>query len=70
MERHPVVSTNLRSIGFDPSTHMLEVEFVDSGAIYQYFMVPKSVYAELMAAESIGEFFNHHIKDRFGFRKL
>ena len=61
MERKKVVSSNLRSIGYDASTKTLEVEFVDGG-IYQYADVSAQVYAELMAATSHGSYFDAKIK--------
>jgi len=47
MVRQLVSSTNVRSIGYDDATDTLAVEF-HSGGIYQYFDVPKTVYAALM----------------------
>jgi hypothetical protein len=35
MERKPVVSSNIRSVGFDESTGKMEVEF-SNGRIYEY----------------------------------
>ena len=39
----------------------LEVEFL-SGAVYQYFDVPQSIYDGLMAADSHGKYFAAYIK--------
>ncbi len=49
------------SIGYEPDTATLEIEFTQSG-IYQYFGVPAQIYEELMAAGSKGNYFNHQIK--------
>jgi hypothetical protein len=62
MEREPVDSTNLASVGYDPQTRVLEVEF-RNGGIYQYFDVPLETYEELMTASSHGSYFVHFIKD-------
>lgn len=43
MNRTSVTSSNIASIGYDPSSLTLEVEFTD-GSIYQYFDVPEAVY--------------------------
>jgi len=53
MQRTPVSSSNLRSVGYDPATQTLEIEFMN-GHIYQYSGVLKSVYDALLAAESHG----------------
>ena len=62
MNRIPVVSSNLRSVGYDQATRTLEIEFIKSG-IYRFSGVPESVYVALMRADSHGSFFDHHIKD-------
>jgi hypothetical protein len=61
MDRIPVSSSNLESVGYDSSTLMLEVAFLHGG-IYQYSGVPSSVYAGLMAASSHGSYFDQHVK--------
>ena len=64
MQRHPVSSTNLASVGYDPSNQTLEVEF-NSGGVYQYFDVPEHVHEELLAAGSVGSYFARSIKNSF-----
>lgn len=49
MNRTPVSSSNLASIGYDHESMVLEIKF-HSGGIYQYFNVPESVYQGLMPA--------------------
>lgn len=63
MERIYVSSSNLRSVGYDPNTQTLEIEF-NNGGIYQYTGVPQGVYDGLMAAGSHGSYFDAHIKKR------
>jgi hypothetical protein len=53
MEREEVTSSNLRSVGYDAESQILEIEF-KQGAVYQYYEVPPEVHASLMAARSIG----------------
>jgi len=62
MNRTAVDSSQIKSIGYDEGTQMLEVEFRYSGSVYTYFDVPKSVYDEMMASESVGKFFNAKVK--------
>lgn len=69
MTRVRVQSSNLESVGYDPGTSTLEVEFKD-GAIYQYFNVPEWVYQQLLRAPSKGGYLADHIKDRFRFRRV
>ncbi|MCC6453963.1 MAG: KTSC domain-containing protein [Caldilineaceae bacterium] len=61
MEREQVSSTNLASVGYDPATQILEIEF-HSGGVYQYAGVPAALYEGLMAASSHGSYFDHFIK--------
>lgn len=69
MERTSVSSSNLRSIGYEPDTSTLEVEF-NNGRLYQYHGVPQQVYDALMQASSHGSYFNAHIKNSYGTTKL
>jgi hypothetical protein len=61
MDRIPVTSENLRSIGYDEAARVLEVEF-DDGSVYQYPCVPKDVYLGLVTAPSKGSYFHYHVK--------
>lgn len=62
MERIPVESTNLASVGYDPESSTLEIEF-RNGGIYQYFGVPQHIYEELINASSKGQYFYHNIRN-------
>jgi hypothetical protein len=62
MPRQPVKSSDIASIGYDARTSTLEVEFL-TGAIYQYYGVPQSVYEGLMQAKSHGSYLAHYVKD-------
>lgn len=69
MLRVPVVSSNLRSVGDDPTARILEVEF-HGGGIYQYLGVPGSAHAGLMRAGSKGGYLADHIKDVYRYRRV
>ena len=70
MNRIPVSSSNLRSVGYDASQYTLEIEF-HNGSIYQYFNVPQVVYQGLLAASSHGQYFDQHIrKAGYSLRKI
>ncbi|HEX7238804.1 MAG TPA: KTSC domain-containing protein [Longimicrobiaceae bacterium] len=61
MNRTPVSSSDLASVGYDSQTRTLEAEFL-SGSIYQYSDVPEHLYRGLMAASSHGSYFAAHVK--------
>jgi len=64
MQRIPVASSNLLSVGYDMTTMTLEIEF-RSGGIYQYDGVPLTEYNAFIAAPSQGTYFHANIKDRY-----
>lgn len=68
MIREPVRSSNVASVGYDPNTLTLEVEFVN-GAVYQYFDVPEIEYQSLISAESVGKYLNLNIKNNYRYAK-
>jgi hypothetical protein len=61
MQRQFVSSSNLASVGYNPATCVLEVEFLN-GSIYQYWGVPLWVYSGLMAAASKGSYLYRKVK--------
>ncbi len=69
MDRQDVTSTNIRSIGYDNDSGMLEVEF-HNGGIYQYLNVPELVYAAMMSASSKGSYLNSQIKKQYEYKKI
>lgn len=75
MQRQPVSSSQLYSVGYDPLKQILEITFKDRktglpSSTYEYYNVPAYVHSELMAAESVGQYFGQHIKTNFQFKKL
>jgi len=69
MQRQLVVSSNVRSIGHNPLTQVLEVEFLDR-SIYIYSGVPSSVYSGLMAAASKGSYLSQKVEGTYPYRKI
>jgi hypothetical protein len=63
LHRLPVESSSLESVGFDPATNQLEIEFRDGG-IYRY-AVPRRIHQELMSADSLGAFFARRIRHHY-----
>jgi hypothetical protein len=69
MYRQRVDSSAVLSVGYEQARRILEVE-VAGGAIYQYLDVPAREYFALVAADSVGRYYNQQIKDTYEFRKL
>jgi hypothetical protein len=65
MIRQSIVSTDLKSVGFDQATSVLELEFHKGGGVYQYSGVPANIYSDLMSALSKGRYFNTYIKNSY-----
>jgi hypothetical protein len=62
-------STVIRSFAYDDERQALVITF-HSGRVYRYANVPQSVYLDMKAAFSKGEFFNAHVRDRYRFVAL
>jgi len=66
MERVPVVSSNIHSVGYDPDTETLQIQFKTKnggpGYVYNYPGIPASKHEDLMTAKSKGKFFAMEIK--------
>jgi KTSC domain len=68
MKRVAVVSSNLKSVGYDLRKKTLEVEF-RTNSVYQYAKVPTDIYCGLMSADSHGRYLDSYIKKRgFAYR--
>jgi len=64
-----VESTTLLTVSYDEAEALLQLEFC-SRAVYQYFSVPAAVYQSLLAAPSMGRYFNQAIRGRFPYRLI
>ena len=69
IERAPVESSSLVSIGFAREARVLEIEF-RSGAIYRYLGVPLAVFDGLKKAESKGRYFAQSIRGKYEFQRV
>ncbi len=70
MDRQVVTSDNLHSVGYDPATLTLEIQFRKTGDVYQYFDVPEHIHRGLMDADSHGKYFHRHIRGSFLYDKI
>lgn len=60
IDRAPVNSKLLKTLGYHPESQTLAAEFGD-GKLYHYADVSPEEYAALQAAESVGSHFLKHI---------
>lgn len=61
-------STHIRSLGHDPETNTLAVEFI-GGGLYRYYGVDRGTFSELHEHESPGQFLRNRIRNRFHYEK-
>ena len=69
MQRLPVSSSNVRSVGYERKARILEVEFV-AGQVYQYHGVPERVFREIVQGPSAGKLFNMHVRNRYPYSRV
>lgn len=69
MNRIPVSSSNIVSIGYDEDEFILEIEF-KSYTVYQYMDVPENVFASLVSAGSKGKYFHTFIRGRYPTKRI
>ena len=62
--RRKVSSDNIASVGYDPASLQLTVQFHD-GSLYAYNGVPAPVHTELLASRSKGSFLHKYLKNRY-----
>ncbi len=67
MQRTPIESRAIASIGYAITERILEIEFRENGNIYDYFDVPAEEYTAFLSAQSKGTYLNQTFKAR-GYR--
>ena len=60
----PLESSVLTAVAYRAGLQQLYLQFQE-GNIYRYFACPRSVYNDLLAAESKGRYFVQHIRNGF-----
>lgn len=70
IERTPVSSSMIRSMGYDHETRSLELEFSKNGVVWVYSEFPPEEYEALQSADSVGKFFLARIKGRYPETKI
>lgn len=69
IQRIPVESASVASVGYAVDVRTLEVEF-RSGAVYRYFDVPAEIYGGFVVARSKGAYFSSAVKGQFGYARI
>lgn len=69
MKMMQVYSSNIAAVGYDASSQILHVEFLNS-ELYEYRDVPIHIYQGLMNASSPGKYFFDNIRNIYSYRKL
>jgi hypothetical protein len=64
-----VNSDALDRVEYEPNSETLVLYFMD-GSMYSYYGVPVDIAAELVHADSHGEFFNDEIRNDYSYTKL
>jgi len=64
-----VQSSVLTAVRYDAATRTLTATFRASGRTYVYENVPQELYDGLIFSDSLGAYFNAHIRDRFRFHE-
>lgn len=69
MQRIPVESSDIVSIGYDAKGRVLEIEFKEN-RVYQYFDVEPRVYELFLRADSYGEYFYANINKHYRYKRI
>lgn len=69
MDRKPVKSSNIKSVGYDAATRKMHVEF-GSGGVYEYEGVEPSDHNSFVHDRSPGKHFQEYIRPKFKGKKL
>ena len=69
MDRVPVKSSNVTSVGYEPRTKTMAVEFKD-GSVYHYHDVEPDTHQGLISAKSIGKYVHANVKGKYKHSKI
>ncbi|MDU1876963.1 KTSC domain-containing protein [Citrobacter sp.] len=64
MNHHPVKSSRIASVGYDESSHTLEIRFHKLSTL-QYQHVPARIFSDFLSVVSKGRFYDGVIKGKF-----
>lgn len=63
-----VNSSNLVSVGYEPQSQTLRIQF--NSGLYDYYSVPKHIFDGLLSASSHGQYHARYIKNSYRFNKV
>jgi YD repeat-containing protein len=69
MDRKRINASTIRSVGYDQSGQLLEIEF-SNGSVVQYSGVSPEVHRRFMNSPSPGSFFQDQIEENFSGRRV
>jgi hypothetical protein len=69
MERKRISASNIRSVGFDSRSRVLEIEFSD-GSIIQYSGVSDEVHRRFVNSPSPGSYYRDQIEESFTAKRI
>lgn len=61
-------SSTILKVSYDTLLENLRVEFAQG--TYDFFGVPVEIYHEMIAAESVGKYFQANVKNKYDYMKL
>jgi len=65
-----VDSSCFSRVGYDGGNDVLVLEFRESGALYAYYDFSQGDYDRFLAADSLGSYFNEHIKNIYACNRI
>lgn len=66
IKRKDVVSSAIKSVEYDTNRNTLKI-YMKDGSVPVYYGVPEKEYNSLIAAGSVGKYFNENIRDSYLF---
>lgn len=65
-----VKSSNIKKVAYDNKLRDLTIVFINGNREYVYHNVPYGVYANLVNAQSKGEYFHSHIRFKYKYEEV
>jgi len=69
MQRTKVDSSSIKSVGYDPSSQTLEVEFkpdkFGKSKVWRYSGVSQETAGSMLGAKSVGSYFHANVRGKF-----
>lgn len=68
MKWHDVASSSLSRVAYEPNSMVMSVEF-HNGTVYEYFDIPQTLFEQLVAAGSAGQFLVQNVKGSYRYAR-